>query len=87
MLNDARQKIVLTKRKRNNQMLMLVATAHFLSWLPLNTVNLIGKKYAFKKIEPVHAKYQLFFGMFHVGPVLPTINSTYCSACLASNSK
>ena len=44
MLNDARQKIVLTKRKRNNQMLMLVATAHFLSWLPLNVVNLIGKK-------------------------------------------
>lgn len=41
MMSDARQKIIEAKRKRNNYMLILVAVTHFLSWLPLNMVNLI----------------------------------------------
>ena len=39
--SDSRQKIVEAKRKRNNYMLIMVASTHFLSWLPLNVINLI----------------------------------------------
>ena len=52
-------------------MLMLVATAHFLSWLPLNVVNLIGKKVGsrirwrllekLKKNPDYHLEIDLFF--------------------------
>ena len=41
LLSDARQKSVEIKRKRNNRMLILLATTHFLSLLPLNLFNLM----------------------------------------------
>ena len=41
MLSDARQKILENRRKRNNRMLILVALTHYLSWLPLNVINLV----------------------------------------------
>jgi hypothetical protein len=41
MTSDVRQKQLRDKRRKNNRMLILVSVAHFLSWLPLNVVNII----------------------------------------------
>ncbi len=41
LASDARQKEILQKRKKNNLMLIVVTVTHFLSWLPLNIVNVI----------------------------------------------
>ncbi len=41
LVNDARQREVMAKRRKNNVMLIAVSVTHFMSWLPLNTVNVI----------------------------------------------
>lgn len=41
LASDQRQKEIIAKRKRNNRMLIVVSVTHFMSWLPLNIVNLI----------------------------------------------
>ncbi len=41
LANSARQRKILSKRRRNNRMLIVVSVAHFVSWLPLNVINVI----------------------------------------------
>ena len=41
LTNSANQRKVQAKRTKNNRMLIVVAIFHFLSWLPLNVVNVI----------------------------------------------
>lgn len=41
LASNARQRSIQMKRKRNNWMLIVVSITHFMSWLPLNVVNVI----------------------------------------------
>ena len=38
---NAKQNQIMARRKRNNRMLIIVSITHFMSWLPLNVVNVI----------------------------------------------
>ena len=41
LASDDRQEQIRAKRRRNTRMLIVVSIAHFMSWLPLNVVNVI----------------------------------------------
>ena len=41
LASSHRQAQILAKRKKNNNMLIVASAAHFLSWLPLNVVNMV----------------------------------------------
>ena len=65
LTSNQRHKQILAKRRKNNWMLIAVTFAHFISWLPLNLINIILTIYdsigkpLFANIEHLYIAYAM----------------------------
>ena len=63
----------MARRRRSNKMLIIVTVTHFLSWLPLNVVNIIfttfdlDKMPLFSNIEHLYIMYAVSFSQYDFG--------------------
>ena len=65
LVSNQRQKAAIAKRKRSLKMLIAVSTTHFLSWLPLNVINVVSTNFdsedspLFKDTEDLYVTYAI----------------------------